>query len=194
MKIDKIINDLRDKIIKVYDQNTDYGYDDLMSDLDNINVNEKTENLMINIDFVNNSNNEDPEFQTFGSSGFDLRANIDQPITISSGERILIPTGLFFDLPNNFEIQIRPRSGLAYKNGVTVLNSPGTIDSDYRGEIKVLLINLGKGDFVVKNGDRIAQGVISTINGKQIINLNKVKEISNETERGSGGFGSTGIE
>ena len=106
----------------------------------------------------------------------------------------LIPTGLFFDLPENFEMQIRPRSGLAAKKGVTVLNSPGTIDSDYTGEIKVILINHGKETFIVTKGDRIAQAVISTVTAKNIINLNKVKSIDKETDRGSGGFGSTGVK
>ena len=104
----------------------------------------------------------------------------------------MIPTGLFFEIPENFEIQVRPRSGLAVKNGITVLNTPGTIDADYRGEIKIILINLGKEDFMISHGDRIAQAVVAAVTAKNIINLTKVNEISTDTERGEGGFGSTG--
>jgi dUTP pyrophosphatase len=99
---------------------------------------------------------------------------------------------LYFELPENFEIQVRPRSGLAAKNGVTVLNTPGTVDADYRGEIKIILINLGEEDFVVNHGDRIAQGVVATVTAKNVVNLARVAEISANTERGTGGFGSTG--
>jgi dUTP pyrophosphatase len=99
---------------------------------------------------------------------------------------------LFFEIPENFEIQVRPRSGLAAKNGVTVLNTPGTVDSDYRGEIKIILINLGTEPFIINHGDRIAQGVVASVTAKNIINLNRVTEITENTERGTGGFGSTG--
>jgi dUTP pyrophosphatase len=105
----------------------------------------------------------------------------------------MIPTGLYFEIPEGFEIQVRPRSGLAAKNGVTVLNSPGTIDSDYRGEIKIILINHGTKPFTVENGERIAQGVISGVMGKKMITFDSVEELSN-TKRGEGGFGSTGIK
>ena len=100
---------------------------------------------------------------------------------------------MYFELPDNFELQIRPRSGLAAKNGVTVLNTPGTVDADYRGEVKVILINLSTEDFVINHGDRIAQGVLATVTSKNVINLLKRDNISSNTERGSGGFGSTGI-
>ncbi len=148
------------------------------------------------INFKNESNNQDPDYETAGASGFDLRANLvdGERIILKVGKRAIIPTGLFFELPQNFELQIRARSGLAAKNGVTVLNGVGTIDADYRGEIKVILINLGDIDFTIINGDRIAQGIISTVTAKNVIKLNRVEEISNDTVRGTGGFGSTGIQ
>ena len=149
----------------------------------------------IKLNFKNTSSNPNPEYATNGSSGFDLRANLpDGSIILQPLERRIVPTGLFFEILSNFEIQIRPRSGLAAKNGVTVLNTPGTIDADYRGEIKVILINLGQDVFVVNHGDRIAQAVISSVMGLNIIQLNQVEEISDDTERSSGGFGSTGIK
>jgi dUTP pyrophosphatase len=148
----------------------------------------------LTFNFVNKSNNQDPEYATKGSSGFDLRANLTETMTIQPGEYKLIKTGLYFSIPENFEIQIRPRSGLASKHGITVLNSPGSIDADYTGEIGVLLINHGKEDFIINNGDRIAQAVIASVIGKNLVNLNKVETINDNTERGSGGFGSTGIK
>ena len=129
-----------------------------------------------------------PKYKTDGSSGLDLAANIDKQIEIHPGKSEIIPTGIAVAVPKNFEIQIRPRSGLAAKNNITVLNTPGTIDSDYRGEIKVILINLGNDDFVIKNGDRIAQMVISPVIKTE---FEIVDELPN-TLRGLGGFGSTG--
>ncbi len=129
-----------------------------------------------------------PAYETASSAGMDLRANIEGNITIKPFERKLIPTGLFIELPVGFEAQIRPRSGLALKHGITVLNSPGTIDADYRGEIKVLLINFSQEDFVVENGQRIAQMIIAkheTIQWEEA-------DVLTETERGSGGYGHTG--
>ena len=128
-----------------------------------------------------------PRYQTDGAAGMDLFAAIDKPIELSPLERILIPTGLKLSLPSNMEAQIRPRSGLAFKQGITVLNSPGTIDSDYRGEIKILLINLGQNVFRIAHAARIAQLVIAPITQAR---LNVVSTL-NETERGQGGFGST---
>ncbi len=133
-----------------------------------------------------------PKYQTIGASGLDLSASPDlskSGIKIKPGEWELIPTGIVIELPNDFEAQIRPRSSIAFKNGVTVLNSPGTIDSDYRGEIKIMLINHGKKSFTIKPGDRIAQMVITKI---ERVNLKKSVYIT-KTNRGSGGFGSTGI-
>lgn len=142
--------------------------------------------------FVNISDNEDPKFANEGDSGFDLRANVVEDVIIHPLKRALIPTGLFFQLDKGYEIQVRPRSGLALKNGISVLNTPGTVDSHYRGEIKVILINLGDEPFTIKKGDRIAQGVVSPVFGEGYVNLTKVDAID-LTSRGSGGFGSTGI-
>ena len=129
-----------------------------------------------------------PKYETEGSSGLDLEAYIEKDLILLSGERKLVPTGVSVAMPNNFEIQIRPRSGLAYKNGISVVNTPGTIDSDYRGEIKVLLINLGTEAVTIKKFQRIAQMVICPIIKA---NLKEVQELP-ETIRGAGGFGSTG--
>jgi dUTP pyrophosphatase len=138
----------------------------------------------------NESNNPTPAYATVGSSGADIRAFLDNPITLKQGERILVPTGLFTQIPTGYEIQVRPRSGLAFKNGVTCLNTPGTIDADYRGEIKVLLINLGQEDFVINSGDRIAQLVVASVTKA---NYNLSDEL-NSSDRGAGGFGHTGIK
>lgn len=129
-----------------------------------------------------------PEYKTAGAAGADLYAFVDSPVTILPGKSAMIPTGLFFEIPEGYEIQVRPRSGLAAKNGVTVLNTPGTIDCDYRGEIKVILINLGDKEFVVNNGERIAQMVIAPV----IQAAFEITENLSQTERGAGGFGSTG--
>jgi len=142
----------------------------------------------ISVNIINKSSNELPAYATEGSAGMDLRANLDQAITLQSLERMLIPTGLFIELPDGYEAQIRPRSGLAIKQGITCLNSPGTIDSDYRGELKVILINLSNEPQLLSHGDRIAQMVISSVDKA---NLNLVQEI-NSTHRGEGGFGHTG--
>jgi dUTP pyrophosphatase len=129
-----------------------------------------------------------PEYATQQSAGLDLKANIDEPITLKPLQRQLIATGLFIELPIGYEAQIRPRSGLAFKNGITVLNSPGTIDADYRGELKVLLVNLSDTDFMVQDGERIAQLVIAK---HEQINWQAVEELQ-DSDRGAGGFGSTG--
>jgi dUTP pyrophosphatase len=150
-----------------------------------------SEKKMYGVKVINKSNNPLPEYSTSQSAGMDLRAYIEgEPIVINPGERKLIPTGLYIELPDGFEAQVRPRSGLAIKKGITVLNSPGTIDADYRGEIKVILINLGNEPFEVKNGERIAQMVISTY---EKVHLYESKSL-NSTERGSNGFGHTGVE
>jgi dUTP pyrophosphatase len=142
----------------------------------------------INIHIVNKSANPLPEYATEGSAGMDLRAYLPEPVTLQSLERLLIPTGLFIQLPEGYEAQVRPRSGLAIKHGITCLNSPGTIDSDYRGEIKVILANLGKEPQVINNGDRIAQMIIAKV---EKANLVVAMEL-NDTQRGEGGFGHTG--
>ena len=130
-----------------------------------------------------------PEYKTAGSAGADLRAYISAPVILKPMQRTLIPTGLFVELPPGTELQVRPRSGLALKHGITVLNTPGTVDSDYRGELCVLLINLGTEDFTVENGDRIAQAIITQTGRACFIQ----KDELSDTERGSGGYGSTGI-
>lgn len=140
------------------------------------------------IKLVNLSNNPLPAYETEHAAGMDLRAYLTEPIIVSPLQRVLVPTGLFIELPVGFEAQVRPRSGLAFKYGVTVLNSPGTIDADYRGEIKVILINLSDTDFTIQNGDRIAQMVISR---HEKADWTQVGELS-ETQRGEGGFGHTG--
>ena len=129
-----------------------------------------------------------PNYETIGSAGADIRAFLQESVTIKPLERGMIPTGLKFEIPLGYEMQIRPRSGLAAKNGITVLNTPGTIDSDYRGEVKIILINLGKEDFIVNNGDRIAQAVIAPVTQGKFIVANELSS----TSRGEGGFGSTG--
>ena len=142
----------------------------------------------INCKIINKSKNPLPKYQTHGSSAVDLFANLNESIILKSRERKLISTGIFLSIPVGYEAQVRPRSGLAVKHGITVLNSPGTIDSDYRGEIGVILINHSEEDFKISNGDRIAQLVLSRYNN---ITWQHV-EILDETDRGSGGFGSTG--
>jgi dUTP pyrophosphatase len=143
---------------------------------------------MITIKVVNQSNHPLPEYATDLSAGLDLRANLNLPIVLKPLERVLVPTGLFIELPQGHEAQIRPRSGLAFKNGITVLNSPGTIDADYRGEIKVLLVNLSNTEFIINDGERVAQMVIAK---HEIIKWDAVASLE-ETKRGAGGFGSTG--
>jgi dUTP pyrophosphatase len=139
---------------------------------------------------INKSSHPLPSYETSHSAGMDLRANLDQPVLMKPLERSIIPTGLFIELPGGYEAQIRPRSGLAAKKGITVLNSPGTVDADYRGEIKVILINLSSENFSVENGERIAQMVISSHERVEWLNAEELLE----TERGSGGFGSTGVK
>lgn len=145
------------------------------------------------VKFKNESDNQDPKYAKDGDSGFDLRANLSESITLGSLERALVPTGLYFELPTNFEMQVRPRSGLAAKNGITVLNTPGTVDNLYRGEVKVILVNLSKEEFTINHGDRIAQAVIAPVTNTNVLELKKVDEISQDTDRGAGGFGSTGV-
>ena len=141
------------------------------------------------IKIVNKSNNPIPNYGTKASAGVDLRAFIEKDILMQPMERILVKTGLFMELPVGYEAQVRPRSGLAIKKGITVLNTPGTIDADYRGEIMIILINLSNEDFIVKSGDRIAQMVIAA---HEQANW-KLVESLDDTERGAGGFGSTGV-
>ncbi|CAM1349957.1 dUTP diphosphatase [Tenacibaculum insulae] len=141
------------------------------------------------VQIINKSKHETPNYETEGSAGMDLRANINETITLKPLERAIIKTGLFIALPVGFEAQVRPRSGLAAKNGITVLNAPGTVDADYRGEIGVILVNLSNQDFMINDGERIAQLVIAK---HERVNWQEVSVLS-ETERGEGGFGSTGV-
>lgn len=141
------------------------------------------------VKIINRSHHQLPEYATAQSAGVDLRANLDEPIVMKPMERRLIPTGLFISLPMGFEAQVRPRSGLAIKKGITVLNTPGTIDADYRGEIGVILINLSQEDFTVNDGERIAQMVIARHEQAEWIQV----ETLDETERGAGGFGHSGV-
>lgn len=140
------------------------------------------------VKIVNKSLHPLPAYATAGSSGLDIRANLDQPITLSPLERVLVPTGLFFEMPEKLEAQIRPRSGLAIKQGLTCLNTPGTIDADYRGEVKVILINLSNETQTIQNGDRIAQVVFQVV---EKVQFDQVEQL-NDTDRGAGGFGHTG--
>lgn len=145
---------------------------------------------MIQIKVVNKGHQQLPAYATAQSAGMDLRANLDAPVMLCPFERCLIPTGLYIALPAGFEAQVRPRSGLALKHGITVLNTPGTIDADYRGEVKVCLINLSQEDFIVSDGERIAQMVIARHEQGEFA----VVEELEETERGEGGYGHTGIK
>ncbi|PQJ79980.1 dUTP diphosphatase [Polaribacter porphyrae] len=143
----------------------------------------------MNVQIINKSKHATPSYETEGAAGMDLRANIESAVILKPLERAIVKTGLFIALPVGFEAQVRPRSGLAAKKGITVLNSPGTVDADYRGEIGVILVNLSNEDFIINDGERIAQLVIAKherVNWKEV-------EVLSETERGSGGFGSTGV-
>lgn len=145
---------------------------------------------MTSIQIINKSKHALPQYETKQSAGLDLRANIEDSIVLKPLERVLVKTGLFIALPTGYEAQVRPRSGLAYKKGITVLNSPGTIDADYRGEIGVLLVNLSNEDFVIEDGERVAQLVIAQYEQAAWEEV----EVLTETTRGAGGFGSTGVK
>ncbi len=142
------------------------------------------------VKIINKSSHVLPAYETIASAGLDVRANIQESITIQPLERTLVKTGLFMEIPVGYECQVRPRSGLAFKKGVTVLNAPGTIDADYRGEVGVILINLSNEPFVIENGERIAQLVFAKVEQAEWENV----ETLTETERGAGGFGSTGVK
>ena len=146
--------------------------------------------VMIKVRIINKGHHQLPEYATSQSAGMDLRANIEEPIILKPMQRMLVSTGLFMALPVGYEAQVRPRSGLALKHGITVLNTPGTIDADYRGEVKVLLVNFSDTDFVINDGERIAQMVIAKHETADFI---EVEELD-ETERGAGGYGHTGVK
>lgn len=162
-----------------------------------MNIREPMHTASINIEImpiqlfvINRSHHPLPQYATPLSAGMDLRANLDTPLTIQPGQRLLVPTGLFIALPEGYEAQIRPRSGLAIKHGITVLNSPGTIDADYRGEINIILINLSDKPFTIEDGERVAQMVIARHDRAEWIETTTL----DETQRGSGGFGHTGTK
>lgn len=143
---------------------------------------------MVPVNIVNTSSNELPAYATQGSSGMDIRANLSEPVTLQPMDRYLVPTGLYLEIPEGYEAQVRPRSGLAISKGITCLNSPGTIDSDYRGELKIILVNLGKTSQVIQSGDRIAQMIIARTERAELILVQQL----NDSVRGGGGFGHTG--
>lgn len=145
---------------------------------------------MIEVKIINTSDNPLPSYETIGSAGMDMRANLTEPIVLKSLDRAAIPTGLFIELPMGYEAQVRPRSGMALKSGLSIPNSPGTVDSDYRGELKVIVVNLSKEDITIQHGDRIAQMIIA----KYVQVQWKLTETISETDRGAGGFGSTGTK
>jgi dUTP pyrophosphatase len=147
-------------------------------------------NSTLPVNVINQSKHALPSYQTEHSAGMDLRANLEAPVTLKPLQRALIPTGLFIALPEGHEAQIRPRSGLAYKHGISIVNSPGTIDADYRGEIKVLLVNLSDQDFVVEDGERVAQMVVARY---ERVEWSEAEALT-DTERGAGGYGSTGTK
>ncbi len=145
---------------------------------------------MKSVKIVNKSRHQLPQYSTRSSAGLDLRANVEEPVLLRPFQRALIPTGLYISLPEGYEAQVRPRSGLALKYGITVLNTPGTIDADYRGEVGVILVNLGQEDFVVNDGERIAQMVVAKYEQVELLPV----EALDDTERGAGGFGHSGIK
>jgi dUTP pyrophosphatase len=151
----------------------------------------ETYEYKITTKFINNSNNEDPTYAKEGDSGFDLRAFIVEPVTLKPLERKLIPTGLKFELSPNTELQVRPRSGMALKHGISVLNTPGTVDEGYRGDVGIIAVNLSNEDYTIEPGERIAQAVIMNVVGHRLSNLEKVENLT-ETERGDTGYGSSG--
>ena len=165
----------------------------LLKRLEQETIDAALDNSKVIVKFVNNSSNEDPKHTHIDDSGMDLRANLDKVMVVGPGERVLVPTGIHFQLPESMEIQVRPRSGLAIKHGITVLNTPGTVDRGYNGEIKIILINLSKTNFTINHGDRIAQAVISPVVAGRWSKLIKIKSLES-TKRGDGGFGSSGIK
>ncbi|WP_448825813.1 dUTP diphosphatase [Capnocytophaga bilenii] len=140
------------------------------------------------VKIINTSTNELPAYQTAGAAGLDIRANLEEPIVLAPLQRMLVPTGLFLEIPEGYEVQVRPRSGLAAKHGITVINAPGTIDSDYRGEVKVPIVNLSDESFTIAHGERIAQMIFAKY---ERVTFQQVEELS-DTQRGTAGFGSTG--
>jgi len=193
-ELENYLERLKDLDRKLSD-NTDEGdlVDELTSILNGIsNATELPNKLSVELKFKNESNNPDPVFAHEGDSGFDLRAFVDKDITINEGRVAIIPTGLYFEVEKGLEIQARTRSGIAANANMFVLNSPGTIDSHFRGEVKIILANLSDIPRTIRNGDRIAQGVVCPVYGEGILNMIKVDKLS-ETKRNNNGFGSSGV-
>ena len=190
----KELNDLKDMLQSLSgEETTAETYGKIIDDLEVMANQDEDSELRIPTKFTNDSNNEDPSYSKEGYSGFDLRAFLDTPLTLGPLERTLIPTGLKFQLPANTELQVRPRSGMALKYGISVLNTPGTVDEGYRGEVGIIAINLSNDSYTIQPGERIAQGVITNVIGSNISYLEKTIQL-NETKRGSKGFGSSGKE
>lgn len=194
--IKKHIEDLKHlKSLGLLDEETSEQIDSVLNEFETLSdENTVNSDYKIKIKYINKSDNENPVYAKEGDSGFDLRANLIEPVTLKPMERKLIGTGLYFELPFGYDMEIRSRSGMSLKHGIIVLNTPGTIDLNFRGEIGIILINLGQEDFIINPGDRIAQGLIRVSTTDTIIDLIEVSEISKETERGEGGFGSTGTK
>lgn len=180
-EIEKEIEEIK-KLLETYSDMETYENENYFPDGVDYNV---------EIKFTNSSNNPDPEYAKVGDSGFDLRAYLTEPITLKPLERALIPTGIKVQLPPSTELQVRPRSGMALKHGISVLNTPGTVDEGYRGEIGVIAVNLSNEEYTIQPGERIAQAVVMYVIGQSISKLTKT-DILDETERGESGFGSSG--
>lgn len=189
-----LINRMKGRIEQLSDPNDPYSQQDFDAEFYQTTNTIITPDYGIFVNFVNKSTNKDPVYAHEMDSGFDLRANLSEAVTLKPLERKSIPTGLYFQLPNNYELQVRSRSGLALKNGVFVLNSPGTVDNKYTNEVHVILCNISNDDYIINHGDRIAQGVLSPISSTNIIKLTPVPSIEENNGRSNNGFGSTGIK
>jgi dUTP pyrophosphatase len=216
------LNEMNDKLMEALDSNTEYSLDDFNKEFSNVTTTAagNQDAFKIPLKFVNKSDNQNPEYAKKGDSGFDVRANVEKSISLAPtrisvrkdtirteygeksivtdvellrGETKVIPTGLFFEIPENYEIQARSRSGLSAKAQVVVTNSPGTVDSGYRGELKIILTNHGEKYFHINKGDKIAQCVFSSVLNDNFVDLQQVDEISDDTDRGADGFGSTRV-
>ena len=199
MSFKKTLNNIKSLVTESSQPNSEeamfrqLGIDnDTIKKLEESSLDMARDKIKIQLRYVNNGDAEDLSYKYLDDSGMDLRANLKNSLILKPSERILVPTGIHFELPESMEIQVRPRSGLAIKNGITVLNTPGTVDRGYSGEIKVILINLSKESFRINHGDRIAQAVISPVISGRWSKLIKVDSL-NDSDRGDGGFGSTGI-
>lgn len=217
------MDEMTKKLFEAIDPNNDYSMDDFNAEYSNVNTTFDTSTYKIPLNFVNKSDNENPSYAKDGDSGFDVRANLGEEIVVIQPTRLnirrnsintgegrndvnviedvklhkaetkVVPTGLFFEIPRGYEIQVRSRSGLAAKAIVAVTNSPGTVDSGYRGELKIILTNIGNDIVHIKHGERIAQCVFSSVLDNRFVDLKRVEQINTDTDRGDGGFGHTGL-